>query len=253
MAHSQQNTAPHQHLFAPALISKQLAASDAGAGAGSSLLPALDIKRCMPPTAASTAASTAEAAARPSLLGTIALGLSSSDTLASCSSDADEKLAVRVDRSRVLGSGQYSTVCLGSLVARNGSERPCAVKIPHHNNLDAQELGLVEAAGLAHVGSGATATVRCFGLVNLRDSEDQACREVVPWASAGSRAVAGDGEWAMVLELCERGTCWEWMLAHRASMGPELFIHWARQLATALAALRTAAMAHKDIKGHNML
>ncbi|KAJ1882379.1 hypothetical protein H4R99_002616 [Coemansia sp. RSA 1722] len=243
MAHSQ-NTAP-QHLFAPALISKQLAASDAGAG---SSLPALDIKCCMPPTAAS-------ATARP-LLDTVALGLSSSDTLASCSSlgaDTDERLSVRVDRSRVLGAGQYSTVCLGSLVARDGSERPCAVKIPHPNNLDAQELGLVEAAGLALVGAGATATVRCFGLVDLRSADDDACCDVVPWSSAGSRAVAGDGQWAMVLELCERGTCWEWMLAHRASMDADLFFHWARQLATALAALHAASMAHKDIKGHNML
>ncbi|KAJ1815495.1 hypothetical protein LPJ75_002348 [Coemansia sp. RSA 2598] len=183
------------------------------------------------------------------------MGLSSSDTLASsCSSDAEEKLAVRVDRSRVLGAGQYSTVCLGSLVARDGSERKCAVKIPHPNNLDAQELGLVEAAGLALVGAGATATVRCFGLVDLRGAkDDQACCDVVPWERAGPRAVAGDGQWAMVLELCERGTCWEWMLAHRANMGPELFFHWARQLATALAALHAASMAHKDIKAHNML
>ncbi|KAJ2782006.1 hypothetical protein GGI15_003054 [Coemansia interrupta] len=206
----------------------------------------------MPPTETQSTARGGPNAAL--LLDTITRGgLSSSDTLTPLPAEDTARRSVRVDRSRVLGAGQYSTVCLGTLVTRDGEaeDMACAIKIPHANNLDARELGLIEAAGLAHVGAGAT--VRCFGLVDLQAAADEkGLSPVMTWAEAGERAVAG-GEWGLVLELCEGGTCWEWMLAHRAQMNAELFFHWARQLATALAALEAAAVAHKDIKGHNML
>ncbi|KAJ2693270.1 hypothetical protein H4R19_006033, partial [Coemansia spiralis] len=160
-------------------------------------------------------------------------------------------LAVRVDRARVIGAGQYATVCLGALEAADGSPGgACAVKIPHEGNLDARELGLIEAAVLWQVGS-APQTVGCYGLVNLADAAGPCA--VQPWPVVAEQAMAGQGEWAVVLEYCEGGSCWDWMTANRMAMNTELFFVWARQLAMALVALKAAGMAHMDIKGHNML
>ncbi|KAJ1726413.1 hypothetical protein LPJ61_005202 [Coemansia biformis] len=170
-------------------------------------------------------------------------------------------LVVRVDRARVIGTGQYSTVCLGTVEGAGEQRRACAVKIPHAGNLDARELGLVEAAALWQAGS-APQTVGCFGLVDLRaaaaaatddDGDQQGARAVLQWPAVADQALAGQGEWALVLEYCEGGPCWLWMAEHRLAMGAELFFAWARQLAQALVALKAAGMAHMDIKGHNIL
>ncbi|KAJ2810308.1 hypothetical protein GGI24_007045, partial [Coemansia furcata] len=170
-------------------------------------------------------------------------------------SECHAAMEVRVDRTKVIGNGQYSTVCLATLERGGQSKAPCAVKIPHANNLDARELGLIEAAALAQLGPQPMAVVECFGLINLRDADEHGVCPLRGWADAGAEAIAGGsgGEWALVLEYCERGPCWQWMGENRAAMDAELFFLWARQLAQALMALRSAGLAHKDIKGHNML
>ncbi|KAJ2720743.1 hypothetical protein GGI07_004424 [Coemansia sp. Benny D115] len=224
------------HLFAAtAPLSKSLH------GAG---LSALDIKQCMPPTAAGPHT-----------------GSAARDSIASLSvpPPLDEaRWVAHIDRTQVLGTGQFSTVCRGTLTAvseSSGDARQvaCAVKIPHENNLDARELALVEAAVLSQLGA-QEAVVRCYGLVDLEAADGAGNYAVRPWAEVGALAVAGTGgRWALVLELCEGGTCWEWMQANRTLMGAELFFRWARQLALALAAMESVSVAHKDIKGHNML
>ncbi|KAJ1943466.1 hypothetical protein EC988_006226, partial [Linderina pennispora] len=118
-------------------------------------------------------------------------------------------------------------------------------KIAHKQDPDAVELAQIEAAALARVG-GAPATVQCFGVVDL------GVGVVEPWGQAAERMAKGQGQWGVVLELCH-GSCWELMQRSRAAMGAELFFAWARQLTLALAALRSAGMAHKDIKPHNIL
>ncbi|KAJ2798632.1 hypothetical protein H4R20_004749, partial [Coemansia guatemalensis] len=209
------------------------AASSNGAG-----LPQLDINRCVPPTA-------------PPPLAT-------SEKLAPV--EAQDGATVLVNRKKVIGAGQYATVCMGTIEfpstpgsAQQPRREACAIKIPHADNLDARELGLIEAAALWQAGS-APQTVGCYGLVNLRDADDEksGC-EVNLWPAVASRAIAGDGEWALVLEYCERGSCWSYMTEYRLGMDAELFCAWARQLAMALVALKAAGMAHMDIKGHNML
>ncbi|KAJ2458161.1 hypothetical protein GGF42_002246 [Coemansia sp. RSA 2424] len=173
--------------------------------------------------------------------------------------DSSASMEVRVDRSKVIGNGQYSTVCFATLERTTGSKSQqssvaCAIKIPHANNLDARELGLIEAAALAQLGPAPTAVVECFGLVNLGDADERGVCPVRSWAEAGAQAIASKGgEWALVLEYCERGPCWQWMSENKAAMDAELFFLWARQLTLALIALRRAGLAHKDIKGHNML
>ncbi|KAJ2161767.1 hypothetical protein GGF46_001186 [Coemansia sp. RSA 552] len=224
-----------RHFLAAPLRTKQTISNGAAAAAGGAGLPQLDISRCVPPTA----------------LGP----LSSSDTLAPL--EVQSGLSVRVDRTRVIGTGQYSTVCMGMLElplpGGRAQREACAIKIPHANNLDARELGLIEAAALWQAGS-APQTVRCYGLVNLKaiDGPKGVC-EVGLWPEVAAQAISGDGEWALVLEYCEGGVCWSWMTEHRLRMDAELFFVWARQLATALVALKAAGMAHMDIKGHNML
>ncbi|KAJ2795328.1 hypothetical protein H4R21_005153 [Coemansia helicoidea] len=201
-----------------------------GGGVG---LPQLDISLCVPPTAAPMAAATGTSAPQPW-------------------AGARAGLVVHVDRAQVIGAGQYATVCLGRLAAADGDgggDAACAIKIPHEGNLDARELGLVEAAALWQAGS-APQTVGCYGLVDL--SAGSRCT-VQPWPAVAERALAGQGEWALVLEYCGGGSCWEWMSANRPAMNTELFFVWARQLAMALVALKAAGMAHMDIKGHNML
>ncbi|KAJ2002339.1 hypothetical protein GGI04_003383 [Coemansia thaxteri] len=217
-------------------------AAAGGEQQGPAGLAQLDIERCM---AVSSGRSRAGLAS-----------LSSSDTLMSFCEEEGVAMELRVDRSKVVGKGQYSTVCFATLERVGGKKRagsvPCVLKIPHAGNLDARELGLIEAAALAQVG-GAAAVVECFGLVNLRDADSHGVCPVRSWAEAGAQAVGGSGEWALVLEYCERGPCWEWMTANKAAMDAELFFLWARQLALALIALQSAGVAHSDIKGHNML
>ncbi|KAJ2310376.1 hypothetical protein H4S02_004197 [Coemansia sp. RSA 2611] len=208
------------HIIAAPIKSKPAAL---GAGGG---LPQLDISRCLPPTAPLTPPEQPEPAAQA-------------------------EATVVVDRSRVIGAGQYSTVCLGTLVAGAG-RRACAIKIPHAGSLDARELGLIEAAALWQAGSAAQ-TVGCYGLVDLAALSARGVGAVRVWPAAAAQAIAGDGEWALVLELCEGGACWARMQAQRPGMDADLFFVWARQLATALAALEAAGMAHMDIKPHNLL
>ncbi|KAJ2607817.1 hypothetical protein H4S08_004685 [Coemansia sp. RSA 1365] len=204
-------------------------------GAG---LPQLDINRCVPPTA-------------PLLLAT-------SEKLAPM--EARNGATVYAKRTKVIGAGQYATVCMGTIEfptipgsTQSPRRETCAIKIPHADNLDARELGLIEAAALWQAGS-APQTVGCYGLINLQDADDakSGC-EVSLWPAVASRAISGDGEWGLVLEYCERGSCWSYMTEYRISMDAELFCAWARQLAMALVALKAAGMAHMDIKGHNML
>ncbi|KAJ1889026.1 hypothetical protein LPJ66_008261, partial [Kickxella alabastrina] len=199
------------------------------------LLPALDIKSCMPPrpTAPHLTAAPCDPSPPLPIHGTGTLKLIT-------------------DLTAVLGRGQFSTVYRGMLLQTDGPARECAVKVPHTNSLDARELFLVEAAGLALLGLQAPGIVQCFGMVDLDAATDTGCA-VAGWADASRAAVSGSGHWAEVLELCENGNCWEWMQANRAAMDAERFFVWARQLAVALGALADAGMAHKDIKPHNLL
>ncbi|KAJ2055651.1 hypothetical protein GGH13_007775 [Coemansia sp. S155-1] len=241
------------HFYAAPIISKLVAAtiSDEPRSSAVASLPPLDTSRCASPSSHRQKAKQS---------GTTGLAsLSSSDTLMSFGEQEDVGLTmeVRVDRNKVIGNGQYSTVCFATL-ERTGNRKQassvCAIKIPHANNLDARELGLIEAAALAQLGPAPTAVVECFGLVNLREADERGVCPVRSWAEAGAQAIAGGGgEWALVLEYCERGPCWQWMSENKAAMDAELFFLWARQLTLALIALRRAGLAHKDIKGHNML
>ncbi|KAJ2055156.1 hypothetical protein GGI08_004239, partial [Coemansia sp. S2] len=241
------------HFYAAPIISKLAAAtiSDEPRSSAVASLPPLDTSRCASPSSHRQKAKQS---------GTTGLAsLSSSDTLMSFGEQEDVGLTmeVRVDRNKVIGNGQYSTVCFATL-ERTGNRKQassvCAIKIPHANNLDARELGLIEAAALAQLGPAPTAVVECFGLVNLREADERGVCPVRSWAEAGAQAIAGGGgEWALVLEYCERGPCWQWMSENKAAMDAELFFLWARQLTLALIALRRAGLAHKDIKGHNML
>ncbi|KAJ2743258.1 hypothetical protein GGI20_003886 [Coemansia sp. BCRC 34301] len=241
--------------YAAPIISKLAAASDEQrlATAAASLAP-LDTRRCASPGMHRQRATRQGGAAGLA-------SLSSSDTLMSFGGQDDASVAmeVRVDRSKVIGKGQYSTVCFATL-EQTGSDKKqsnsaaCAVKIPHANNLDARELGLIEAAALAQLGPTPPAVVECFGLVNLGEADERGICPVRSWAEAGAQAIGSKGgEWALVLEYCERGPCWQWMTENKAAMDAELFFLWARQLTLALIALRSAGLAHKDIKGHNML
>ncbi|KAI9468338.1 hypothetical protein LPJ78_002555 [Coemansia sp. RSA 989] len=216
-----------RHFIAAPLKSKPAPSTATGTG-----LPQLEISRCMPPSAPLSPPKRPDTAVREKHTGP----------------------TVVVDRKRVLGTGQYSTVCLGLLdTGSNGESRPCAIKIPH-NNLDARELALIEAAGLWQAGS-APWTVGCMGIVNLGTigEEAQGISEVQQWPAAASEAVAGKGEWALVLEYCDGGSCWSWMETNRLCMDAELFCTWTRQLAAALVALKAAGVAHMDIKPHNLL
>ncbi|KAI9505497.1 hypothetical protein BX070DRAFT_87053 [Coemansia spiralis] len=229
-------------------------------------LPQLDISRCMPP-----AATAMDPSVKSPHLNAIA-SLSSNDTLASFDARSELPLVAHVDRTKVLGSGQYSTVCLGLLghslstaasasattglsIGEGNGAVPCAIKIPHTNNLDARELGLIEAAAFWQLGPTPAATVECFGLINLGDlnGEPQGHCIVHSWPSVAEQAISGKGEWALVLEYCERGPSWLWMLENRSAMDAELFFVWARQLTLALISLKAGGMAHMDIKGHNVL
>ncbi|KAJ2487085.1 hypothetical protein IWW37_005380 [Coemansia sp. RSA 2050] len=241
------------HFYAAPIISKLAAAtiSDEPRPPAVANLAPLDTSRCASPSTSH------QQKARQGVTTGLA-SLSSSDTLMSFGEQEDAgAMEVRVDRSKVIGKGQYSTVCFATLErAVNGRQTsvPCAIKIPHANNLDARELGLIEAAALAQLGPAPTAIVECFGLVNLTDIDERGVCPVRSWAEAGAQAIAGSGgEWALVLEYCERGPCWQWMSENKAAMDAELFFLWARQLTLALIALRNAGLAHKDIKGHNML
>ncbi|KAJ2902933.1 hypothetical protein GGI21_004495, partial [Coemansia aciculifera] len=245
-------------------ISKLVATSEeqmpsSAAAAAAASLPQLDTSRCASPSTLRHKA-TRQGGADSGARGLASL--SSSDTLMSyCEQeDSSAPMQVRVDRGKVIGNGQYSTVCFGTLERTGGNGKKqlssvaCAIKIPHANNLDARELGLIEAAALAQLGPSSTAVVECFGLVNLGDADERGVCPVRSWAEAGAQAVnSKGGEWALVLEYCERGPCWQWMSENKAAMDAELFFLWARQLTLALIALRSAGLAHKDIKGHNML
>ncbi|KAI8320764.1 hypothetical protein GQ54DRAFT_305300 [Martensiomyces pterosporus] len=245
-------------MFVPP-ISTKCPGTEGGSGGG---LAPLGITSCLPPTPATAAAAAAAAAStNGSIVGAIT-SLSSSDTLASFVTSASP-LMVHVDRAKVIGVGQYSTVCMGTLephsslslsdAGARGQLIPCAIKIPHANNLDAQELGLIEAAAFSQLGADTPATVECFGLADLQGVDLNGFCEVLQWPAAAPHAVSGKGEWALVLEYCEKGSCWTWMMENKLAMDAELFFHWARQLTLALIALHAAGMAHKDIKGHNML
>ncbi|KAJ2399736.1 hypothetical protein GGI23_002473 [Coemansia sp. RSA 2559] len=249
----------HAKLYTVPLKMKQTSSAQLSAAAG---LPQLFISRCVPPT--SVAPDTGEEAAEvhaadksPPQLNVLA-SLSSNDTLASLHGRSTDPLAAHVDRAKILGSGQYSTVCLGSLGHTDQNHTvatPCAIKIPHAGNLDARELGLIEAAAFWQLGPTPASTVECFGLINLRDLDGQshgAC-VVHPWPAVAAQAIAGEGEWALVLGLCDNGTGWSWMVANKQLMNAELFFLWARQLTMALLSLKAAGMAHMDIKGHNIL
>ncbi|KAJ1667229.1 hypothetical protein EV178_001479 [Coemansia sp. RSA 1646] len=254
----------HAKLYTVPLKMKQASSAQLTAAAG---LPQLFISRCVPPT--SVAPGTGEGAPEPLAvdkspprLNALA-SLSSNDTLASLEGRSTHPLVAHVDRSKVLGSGQYSTVCLGSLghapsgtsAQGNSVTTPCAIKIPHTGNLDARELGLIEAAAFWQLGPTPAATIECFGMVNLRDldGESHGACIVHPWPAVAAQAIAGDGEWALVLELCDNGPGWSWMVANKQLMNAELFFLWARQLTMALFSLKTAGMAHMDVKGHNIL
>ncbi|KAJ2554485.1 hypothetical protein EV175_002567 [Coemansia sp. RSA 1933] len=239
---------------------KHTSPSQLSAAAG---LPQLFISRCVPPTSVAPADTDAEGAPEqlavdksPPQLNVLA-SLSSNDTLASLDARFTHPLIANIDRSKILGSGQYSTVCLGSLghAANGDATTPCAIKIPHAGNLDARELGLIEAAAFWQLGPTPAATVECFGLVNLRDLDGQSHGScfVHPWPAVATQVIAGEGEWALVLELCDNGPAWSWMVANKQLMNAELFFLWARQLAMALLSLKTTGMAHMDIKGHNIL
>ncbi|KAJ2353544.1 hypothetical protein IWW50_003897 [Coemansia erecta] len=239
--------------FIAAPIKSRPAIGTVGNGTG---LPQLDISRCMPPTAPRATAEVPRMAAETLRTTTEALRTTTEvPRMETEAPPAQGELTVHVDRTQVIGAGQYSTVCLGMIATADAPDKriKCAIKIPHANDLDARELGLVEAAGLWQAGS-APQTVGCFGLVNLKTigGAQGECR-VELWPAVAAQAIAGDGEWALVLEYCERGPCWSWMLENRMSMDAELFFVWARQLATALVALKAAGMAHMDIKGHNVL
>ncbi|KAJ2780934.1 hypothetical protein H4R18_003181 [Coemansia javaensis] len=244
--------------FMPAPLKGRYTVGGAAPVGGAGLLPQLDISRCVPPTAA--------APHPPPQMVHPPPQMAHPPPALDLDLDLRDGLAVRVDRTRVIGTGQYSTVCMGALLrpgAPAADAVPCAVKIPHPGSLDARELGLVEAAALWQAGS-APQTVGCYGLVNLRDAEpgqdtteqqqqQQGCCPLSQWPAVAARALAGQGEWALVLEYCAGGSCWDWMARDRLAMGAELFCAWARQLATALVALKAAGVAHMDIKAHNML
>ncbi|KAJ2516066.1 hypothetical protein GGI11_003566 [Coemansia sp. RSA 2049] len=258
----------HAKLYAVPLGKKHISSAQVAAAAG---LPQLIISRCMSPTPVAPVAK--QEAVEPIVVGKSPpqinpMGsLSSNDTLSSLDAHHTCPLVAHIDRSKVLGSGQYSTVCRGSLghslpsASTSHDDRlsniitPCAVKIPHAGNLDARELGLIEAAAFWQLGPTPAATVGCFGMVNLRDlnGQSQGACVVYPWPAAAAQAIAGDGEWALVLELCDNGPGWSWMVANRQLMNAELFFQWARQLTMAVLSLKDAGMAHMDIKGHNIL
>ena len=57
----------------------------------------------------------------------------------------------------------------------------------------------------------------------------------------------------LILEYCEHKDMDTWMRKNPKILGSKLFLKWAHQIASGLAALHSIGIIHHDIKPHNIM
>ncbi|KAI8893845.1 kinase-like domain-containing protein [Globomyces pollinis-pini] len=141
-----------------------------------------------------------------------------------------------------LGEGQYSKVYKGTFtMADSDKEYPCAVKRMHRSD-DCVEIVQNETKILAKLKS----HPNIIKFIALKNEDD-----VFP--PVKSEQPSTIPKMLLILEYCEAGHLWNWMMKHPKVIGRKLWFKWAREISSALAYMHSCGIIHHDIKPHNLL
>ncbi|KAJ1547662.1 hypothetical protein HK096_001478, partial [Nowakowskiella sp. JEL0078] len=147
--------------------------------------------------------------------------------------------------------------------AKERDFQTCAVKRTH-DTPDAQSQGVSELQILQKV------SPLCDNIIALIGAKDENENDIPPGKKVQKRLSVGLGlsvtseiqqqkksvsrsRLLIILEYASNGNMWEWIKSHPETMGRQLWLRWAKQLACAVKCMHSTGIVHHDIKPHNCL